>query len=109
MIRYTVSASPTLAGPGNTIDYQEAMLVPIAELHVTDARHVGPGCCWEFDLIQRFGAPGNITYVVAQVTTPGVTVANASGPPGATAPTWTATSITWHTPTPDGLYDLLRA
>ncbi len=26
MIRYTVSASPTLAGPGNTIDYQEVTL-----------------------------------------------------------------------------------
>ncbi len=27
MVRYTVSASPTLAGPGNTIDYQEVPLL----------------------------------------------------------------------------------
>ena len=31
MIRYTVSASPTLAGPGNTIDYQEVPVGPLVQ------------------------------------------------------------------------------
>ena len=43
-----------------------ALAVPKAELHVNPI-YTGPGCCWDFELTQKWGAPGNITTVVAQI------------------------------------------
>ena len=60
-----------------------------AELHVNDPiPHGGDGgcCCWDFEVYQLFGTPGNITAIEAQVTTPGVTVTSGSGPLPGPAP-----------------------
>ena len=74
---------------------------PNAELYVT-AEPSEKDCCWEFKLFQKWGTAGNITKITAQITTPGVTVKNASNA-WTTQPTYTSNQITWTTPTPLGL------
>ncbi len=87
--------------------YPGKAMVPIAELHVASYTWTyHDGCCWEFTLAQHWGIPGNIMYVEAQITTPGVTLTNPSGPAGAQAPiVMSPTSVKWHMPPPDGLWN----
>jgi hypothetical protein len=75
-------------------------MVPFAQLSVTPT-HVGPGCCYQFDLAQIWGVQGNVVRVVAQVMTPGVAVTSATNVshPGA-LPTVTLQLISW--PIPNG-------
>ena len=92
-----------------------AMLImaPKATMHLDDARHlVGSACCWEFDLRQSNGAPGNIAYINAVVTTLGVSVTSVSGPapgPGSQQPVLlTANSMRWYMPAPNGLWGAMQ-
>jgi hypothetical protein len=96
------------SGPTATAARRAKPQVPVAELHVSSFSFSGGDCCWDFAVYQEFGVSGNIMYIDAQVTTPGVTVSNPSGPPGSQAPiVLSPTSVRWYMPTPDGLWNTL--
>ncbi len=81
-----------------------------AELHASATMYYGDGscCCWDIDVWQMWGMWGNMTYVDAQVTTPGVTVTSVSDPipgPGSQNPVLlSGNTMRWFLPLPNGLW-----
>lgn len=61
----------------------------------TSMKYEGQGCCWQF-VISNNQSSQWISSVMANVLTPGATVASASGPYG--VPTTTTSSILWNFP-----------
>ncbi len=72
-------------------------LVPPAELHIT-ARPAG-NCCFDFDIWQVWGAPGNVKTITANIMfPPGAVISSATNGWVGPAPVVSGTTITWTLP-----------